>query len=448
MWRGDVGVQFVAATVAGAILGGFSALAPPYVLAMLLFSGAASMLIALPRRLLPALALWSMVLLPLGFMDVPRLLGRYFHPSVVIMAIWVARCSLHVVRQRRWSTLELVTLILVSAAPVGSFIVSENRAATLYWSTVMLVCIVAAPIVARHVPQGDIGTTRSAFIGAGSVLGTLAFFEFSTGVNPWLALYSSQVGGRDWSVFRAKASVGHPLVLSLIGSVCFMIALWAFVESKGRTRLAAAISATLSLSAVALSVSRSGLVAIAIGAAVIVIGRGSAIGRLPAQRPWGVLFAASAMGAVFLISQSPLLAERSLSSGGEGSLQYRYAVFDRGLEMLFDTLPLGSGFGTSVYLFTERYGAILENSLLQLLISGGVFAVPVILWVALHLRVGIRGSAVGAIAGMLAFTVSIGNYNGLEGNPALLIILGLCMSMAAASGPESKIEAQPRIVER
>src|SRR5262249_16599119 len=47
----------------------------------------------LPRNALPALALWLLVLIPLGVMDIPTVLGRYFTPAVLVIALWMFRVA-------------------------------------------------------------------------------------------------------------------------------------------------------------------------------------------------------------------------------------------------------------------------------------------------------------------------------------------------------------------
>ncbi|MDY0911243.1 O-antigen ligase family protein [Rathayibacter festucae] len=389
----------------------------------------AIVLMFMPRRLMPALALAVLVVLPVGYMDVPRLIGRYFSPAVIILAVWMIRTVLST-RDAPAAPVRVGTLLWIPilGALAVSVALGLDPFLSVAWVIVALVCVILPYLYGRTRREETWASTQKAYLWIGVFVGALAVLDYVAGFNPWSSLFSYDVTEKVWSVFRTRTSLGHPLVTSTVATVCAMIAL--FGSDKNRWLRIAALAG--SGAAVVLAVSRTGVLAIAIGLALgcLVLLFGSS----PSQRTRRItafFLMVSALGFLGVVTNSPLLDQRNESSGGVKSSDYREQSTDVALDMIDDNWLIGLGPSNSAAEFSSIFDGPLENSVFQLLLSLGVplAALGLTAIVVVVLRVSKRGDAAVA-AGIVAFAVSLSGFSAIDVNPALLAFLAPLMFRA------------------
>lgn len=389
----------------------------------------AIVLMFMPRRLMPALALAVLVVLPVGYMDLPRLVGRYFSPAVIILAVWMIRTALGkrdaLARPVRVGTLLWIPVLGALAVSVG---LGLDPFLSVAWVLVALVCVILPYLYGRTRRDETWASTQKAYLWIGVFVGALAVLDFVAGFNPWSSLFSYDVTEKVWSVFRTRTSLGHPLVTSTVATVCAMIAL--FGSDKNRWLRIAALAG--SGAAVILAVSRTGVLAIAIGLALgcLVL----LFGASPSKRTRRItafFLMISALGFLGVVTNSPLLDQRNESSGGVKSTDYREQSTEVALGLIDDNWLLGLGPSNSAAEFSSIFDGPLENSVFQLLLSLGVplAALGLAAIVVIVLRVSKRGDA-GVAAGIVAFSVSLSGFSAIDVNPALLAFLAPLMFRA------------------
>lgn len=276
--------------------------------------GLAAMLL-LPRNVLPAAALWVLVLVPVGYMDIGRAVGRYFTPSVLIIAIWIVRLAL---AQRMAPLLRIPIRGWLIAVPIVMFLLISTLLSDLHagwslaWMTVFIVCVIAPALISQISEDHVWPTVRWTFAAIGLFLGALALIDFLFHLNPWTDLYRYDVGTRTWAVFRTQTSLGHPLMTSMVGCVSFAVSV--FPHGKGR-QWPFWICAVGALVAVILSVSRTSIPAL--GLAILVGTLSMLAGSSQSERRGKARLASMliAAGLVALVVASPLLTARNESSG-------------------------------------------------------------------------------------------------------------------------------------
>lgn len=399
--------------------------------------------VLLPRNVLPATALWMAVLLPLNFTGTPKVIGAFFTPAVIVVAVWLIRVamaesatSLRVVRG--WSIVVPLAVLLAISTLVNmggtqsSIIIPMEGGRSFAWIGVLLICGVAPAMLGQTSRDDVLSPIQSAFAGIGIFLGSVALLEFVFNFNPWFSLYEQYLQQTVWSVFRAMTSMGHPLATSTISSVALAVCLFPSGEAR---RLWYWFGAGGALIALVLSVSRSGMYAIGLAGLVGILAARSKSKRVLSKDKLGMLLiAAIPFGAVAL---SPLLTQRSASSEGVDSANYRLDMSAKALRLIAERPLLGYGPGTSNWVFTETYmgahGGVarLENSFLQGFVSTGIpAAVLLFAGVIFLVSLAVRRARPSVAAGITAFFVSIAGYNALEADTALLAIIAPLIFLA------------------
>ncbi|MCJ1682414.1 O-antigen ligase [Rathayibacter sp. VKM Ac-2928] len=382
----------------------------------------AIVLMFMPRRFMPALALAVLVVLPVGYMDVPRLIGRYFSPAVIILAVWMIRTVLST-RDAPAAPVRVGTLLWIPVLGAVAVTVALGLAPGLsvVWVLVVLVCVVLPYLYGRTRHDEVWVSSQSAYLWIGVFVGGLAVLDFIAGFNPWSSLFSYDVTDKVWSVFRTRTSLGHPLVTSTVATVCAMIALFGS-DTRRWLRIAALAG---SGAAVILAVSRTGVLAVAIGLALgcLVL----LFGASPSKRTRRVtafFLMVSAVGFLGVVTNSPLLEQRNDSTGGVKSSDYREQSTAVAADLISDNWLIGLGPGNSAAQFSSVFDGPLENSVLQLLLSLGIplAALALSAVVVIVLRVSKRGDA-GVAAAIVAFCVSLTGFSAIDVNPALLVFL-------------------------
>jgi hypothetical protein len=406
----------------------------------------------LPRNALPAAALWLLVLFPVGYMNVPGVVGRYITPAVLVIAIWMIRLAL-VQRMnlflrtplRGWLIAGPLLMLLCASA-----VFSVRIDITLAWMAVFIVCVVAPALLGQICLDDVWPTVRWAFAGIGLFLGVLAAADFFIHFNPWTSWYELNLTKSlsKMSVFRTRTSLGHPLNTAIVA--CIALAACVFPSSKTR-QWPYWIGAVGALVALILSVSRASVVAVGFSA---IIGILSALPRTGTSVTRGrgrlipVLMAATFFAAVAL---SPLLSDRNASKEGSGSASYRSQLLDNATGLIGERPMLGFGPGTSGLAYQNSLHLGLENAALQLMISIGLPAfLFVLVGFGMVVWVAMRRSRAGVAAGIVAFLVSATGFGVVDSNPAFFVLIAPLIACAVMPGPGhfEQIESEPGLPDR
>jgi hypothetical protein len=374
---------------------------------------------ATKRRFLPVLAMWAFVLLPVGYTALPSVVGRHLTPALLLILIWELRVITRRGRERgAHGIFDAGVVVLLGALVLSSFL-GESALSSLLWVTVFAVTTVLAARAAiiSDVTDLDIGALQRHLLYIGAFIGVVALVELLFQFNPWELIYTELYRDRSWSVARAKASFGHPLVLSLVASAIVASG----VAFTVRRPLLLALGMGGAVLGLILSVSRTGLVATALGVMIAVVSQSIAGARGARWRAIVALLLGS--GVVILAWNSDLLQDRQSSADGTGSSTYRDAIFERAVRLIESGGFTGYGPGRSIDVYTQNYpGLILENSALQLVISLGAISILVLLAIILSGIASLRRSRAWAPAGLAAVCVSLSGFNALDGNPAILVV--------------------------
>lgn len=421
-------------------------LSPAIAISAVAAAGLAGMFF-LPSNALPAIAIWLLVLVPVGYMDVPRMIGRYASPAVLIIAIWLIRVAFegrsNVAPKRTlrgWPiVLPFFALLAVSTLASG-----VDPARSIAWIAVFSICVVAPAMVAQTSLHDAWRTVRPTFAGIGLFLGILAAVEYFAHINPWTGLFRADVLQQEFSFIRAKTSLGHPLITSAVASVSLAVSV--FPSHRGR-QWPYWICAAGALVAVILSVSRGGAIALAFASIVGVLAlfRGrSQLGGRKRHRTVSVVLAAT-----FLVSiiWSPLLNARSQTSGARKSTEYRFEILSNTIAIVSDSPILGLGPGASDVVYIGMYGWSIESSALQLLLSVGIPAFLLFLFgLGAVVRIAIRRSRAGVAAGIVAFFAAISGYNAINSNPAMLALVAPLVFCAVAPSRAAEPKLQQHLM--
>jgi O-antigen ligase/polysaccharide polymerase Wzy-like membrane protein len=412
---------------------GISTASLPAVIAAVVIGAVALSL--LPRNALPAAALWLLVLFPVGYMDVPALVGRYITPAVIIIAIWMIRLA---VARRSAPLLGMPIRGWLITGPLlvllfASTVFSERIDRTLAWTAVFIVCVIA-PALLGQVSVDDLWpTVRWALAGIGLFLGVLAAADFFFHFNPWTSLY---VRHYSWPVFRSSTSLGHPLNTAMVASVALAACL--FPSSKSR-QWPYWICAVGALVALILSVSRVSVIAVGVSAIIGMLSARPRTGQSVTRgRGWrGRLIAVSVAATFFAaVAFSPLLSNRNSSEEGRNSAIYRSRLLDRATTLIYERPMLGSGPGTSGEAYANSTHLALENSALQLMVSIGIPAsLFVLVGFGVLVTVAMRRSRAGVAAGIVAFWISAVGSNAIDSDPSTLALIAPLIACAVVPGP-------------
>lgn len=430
--------SFYIATVALAAFIGAAATNSLYALAVVAIIGLAG-LFALPRHLLPSLALIAFAVLPIGYLSqVPFAVGRYVTPPVVILVVWVFR-SIGTRTGHRPAQLWTVLSILSLTWFVYSALTSIDPLKSAMWVVSFAVLVVFVGRLGFESEPQTAPALVQTWLWLGVALGSFGLAEGVTGTSLLGRVFVAADGGFEdrWSVHRITTLLGHPLMNGTFFAVTATLS--AFVAFQARSRLAVA-SALLSSASVAFTVSRSATLALVVGVAA-----GIVLLLANREQSFGKKLGVSALvvvGAAVLLS-SPLLAERSDSVEGASSSQYRETVLDTALGLAEEDNYLGSGIGTSnIRSVAAGSQFTIENSYLGLLTSAGV---PGLLFVSGFLLVAIytaiRRNRVPAAAALVTYGVVAAGWPMWENVPGAFVIESALLIVAFSSGSGEGKEA-------
>jgi hypothetical protein len=401
-------------------------------------------LVILPVHILPVIALVSFVLIPqkvLAGSDL-QLLG----PSLIIIAVWLgrrylmswrlslplpARTERIIVAPQSVATKVLFLLFaLVGSATLLWTLAPET---SLLWLAYLWIGVAGSIFITDVTDETRL--LRIAFPVIGGVLGVYSLVEFGLGRDPLFDSVYEAIGRGDyqhWSSYRADATFAHPLFAGTFFATALVLALGWWLSDGSKV---AGFCTVLTGAGLLLTVSRSSIVAGIVGCVVLLIGVSlSATGSVRRRNLWatGIGF-----GALISIVNVGPLADRLESAEATSSNEGRQSVIDVALESAANHGWIGSGAGTSrsAALPFNFSGLPVESAYLEILISIGVAGLILgsLYFGSVCLDVFRRGDFSG-LGAVIAFLVTIGFYNSLDGQRTTFVLLGLVFLVARSGG--------------
>jgi hypothetical protein len=421
-------------------------------LAVLVFTAAlgVAVLAVLPRHWLPSVALVAFALLPVKWLPVPDLLSTVT-PSALVLAVWAVRLLAEerlVLTALGRSRRPRVALAVVAGLwLVVTTVTSASPAVSLGWALSFTMLVLVPSVFAVFEPRAGMILLRSV-AALTAVLGLAAAVEtWVLQANPLLQRFYAAAGPADsftqiWSVYRATTTLGHPLVNGAFFTTTTCLALGGFLLSRRAPWLAAV---ALGAAGVVASGSRGAALGLALGVLVTAVleVRARPDDRVARALLAGPLLAGAAMAL--------LLQHRASTADGPDSLAYRLKVLTPGIDVASRNPLLGTGPGTAGYLKSEQSPLVssrsgfdpipelsFENSWLELLIGiavpGVVLLITLVLLVGWQARLAQRSGVAGAV---VAWTVTAGTFNLVEGHRPALMLFG-ALVVAAVSAPDGR----------
>lgn len=400
---------------------------------------AAAALFVVPVEMVPAIALILFALVPARVLPQDGPFGA-LPLTTIVLVVWMVRRWLfpaddHGIREPEESAPFRAAAVICAMLFLGWALFTLVRSSDVVTSTGWLISFTAGallPLLIRDARREAEGIRR-AWLFLGGWLGAYAAVEAVLGANPvWGALYSALglVDSQHWSVYRAEASFGHPLFAGLFFAVACALAIGNWLTTNSRWTLTAAIFSGLGLVA---TVSRGAL----LGAAIAVAVAYAAAMVLRGEKRWSRFAALAALGAVGILALFQYDAFRARNDSTEAELS-SYAR-DLGVWVTGEAVNLtgwiGSGPGTSGITGRLFDDVVIENSLLQLLISVGlpglILFIGLMGWVFVH---ALSRRAIGPAAALLAYSVCITSFNAIDALRPMHLLLGCLFLLALHSG--------------
>ncbi|WP_455133509.1 O-antigen ligase family protein [Microbacterium aurum] len=404
-------------------------------------------LFLVPVHWLPAISALAVTFVPGRFIphDGPF---RPIAPLVLVLIIWVfRRVALRQVPPGssdlppfQPSALRLTVYVPAAFLVIWlaySVVSSSSVTTSISWTMSYLLAVLMPMLVPDSRREGIV--LREALMWGGAVLGAYAFVEQLLGFSPLFAVIGS-APEREWSVYRAFATFSHPLAAASYFTIPAMLALGAWARGRGLRYLFLSGFAVLGVFA---TVSRGAMLAVAVGAAFLFL----SLLLDPAVRAQGrmlVFVGVGIVGALFAASFGPLQDRSDSIEGGlsEGARELGLTV---ALKAINAGNWLGTGPGTSGQTARRFDQVIIENSLLQVVISIGI---PGLLCIA-ALLAGLIITALsqrdaGTAAAIVALSVAYTGYNAIDAVLYLHILFALLvlLSLSAFSPPPTRNTAR------
>jgi O-antigen ligase len=418
----------IACVVLALLSGRFPSAAP----ALLLLLAAIGFFL-IRRKEIPSAAMWVFTLAPVGYMDVTRVIGRYFTPTVILLLIWQIRLLISRPRRpiKRPSDLALLFLSVLLLALLVSAFNGYSLFTSSAWIGVFVLCVLLPVFIGQYRPDDVSSELQNTLAWIGIFLGLLSAVEFFLQVNPWLDLYKIDVTDKTWSVFRTRSSLGHPLVSAVLACICLVNCLF----NRSIISRTLVISSSIASSvAIVLTVSRTAIIAIAV-AILFGILTNMVAGSNALRRKSLLLIFVGGLAVMSLLF-SPLMTERASSTGGEKSAIYRLDGYFNALTMFKERPYLGFGPGNSADVYASYYEGLLETSALQILVSIGVVgSTLILLGLTFILGICLKKGLSSTIASVVAYIVGIAGFSAIDTNPGILALLCPFIYLAFSSKP-------------
>lgn len=382
---------------------------------------------AVPKRYGPVVALALFIVLPrFVFSDSSAL--QAVPPASWVLIVWLLRLARGA--EVRNATRRALLALIVAFCAWGAFTVIWSSAITTSAGWLVPFALVTVPLIIGAVDRPSMVTLRRGWLVLAALVAVYGLVEFilsSNVVYDYLRAVLAEPLVRSWSVYRVNASFGHPLYAALFYAVS---AAFAYGIGIRRGGIAPFVVAALCSAATVATFSRAGIASLAIALVSQTVLATFTRSKLRFFGKLGVslLLVAGAFAAF----QVPQLQERLLSEEALTSSAARDILPVIASSAAEAHSYLGSGIGTSATAIApfNPEGLLMENGYLQLFVSSGVIGVVLFAAVLLTALLGaLRRVDIAGFGSMLAFSIMIGTFNGVESNPGFLMILGFVLAM-------------------
>lgn len=392
----------------------------------------AVVVLRVPAHWLPALALALFAIIPSPL--TPS--GFTFRVTLwaAVLVVWVVRRALSPelwrAPIREWTS-ELVLTAPRAIAILSGFALlawstvvslrSEYASAGISWMISIVVCVMLPLFVFDA--QREAVLLRKTWVILAAVFGFYACIELVLQGSP---LYGTvyEILGREstqhWSLYRAEATFGHPLLAGTFFTVGAALGFGAWLQGSRRSDL---ICAIIAAAGVVGTVSRGPMAAVGIAIAVTLVAVAFMNPNRSLSRP-GSIAVAGIIAAVGVLNFEPVTA-RNNNLDAAISADARDEGITVALQAADFSNWLGSGAGTSGItgrLFSE---VVIENSFLQLLISVGIPGVVFFLiFVGALAASALSKKDVAPATALLGFLICLAGYNAIDAVRPSHLLLG------------------------
>ncbi|MCI9857100.1 O-antigen ligase family protein [Microbacterium proteolyticum] len=427
--------------VSVAIIGGTAAAIraidePSLAIAALIPAGVvfAVALFVMPVHWLPALTMVILALFPTRFIPAQGPFNAL--PALaIVLGIWVLRRTLipdgratlplerPVALTARYAVYATGALLVVWL--ISSVLLNGSTDTSVGWSIAFSASVFVPLLVidARREAQ----LLRKTLLVVGALSGLYILGESVLRFSP---LYGVATGDLVFSVYRARGAFSHPLFAAAFLTVPALLGLGTWLTQGRRWPLVAGL---ISAAGVMATVSRGPLAAVAIAVGFAILVSPIFIGWSNLTR-WVQLLVVTIVGSIGALNFGPLV-ERGDSIESRISADVRDRAVDVALRSADYSGFIGTGPGTSGETSRLFDTIIIENSILQLLISIGVPGLLLFLAfiAALGWRAAVTGNLGTALA-IIAYVVAISGFNTIDAVRSMHIIIGMLALLAVHGG--------------
>lgn len=397
-------------------------------------------MLAIPVQMLPSIVLAVIALVPTRLVPSSGPFNA-LPPLAIVMGIWVLRRlvldhkgpragqlpSLTKIGPRLAvyaTAIMLVTWLLLSAALAG------GGETTVGWTLAFTVSALL-PLVVFDARE-EVALLRNVLLVVGAIVGASIFIEMLLGTSPIYGLLALVAGGEQtfgFAVYRARGGFSHPLFAGAFLTIPALVGIGTWLTTGRRGAL---VCGLLSAIGVLGTVSRGSLLAVGIASGVAVLVAPFFLGWKNIKR-WFALVGLAIVGGIGVLNFGPLVdradsIESQLSAG----------VRDRAVTVALDAAAysgwFGTGPGTSGQTGRLFDSIIIENSLLQLLISIGIPGVLLFLaFIASLIWVAWARGDLGVGLAIIAYVVAITGFNSLDAVRNMHVLIGILALLAVHS---------------
>lgn len=404
-----------------------------------------------PVQWIPVLALGVLALFPTRLIpnDGPF---NALPPLAILLGIWVFRRAILGQRPRgdegdppelarmgpRFAVYATGGLLVVWLA--YSVVLAGGGETSIGWSLSFIVGALLPAIVFDA--RAEARLLGKAFLVLGAAVGAYTVIEMLLGFSPVYGAIAAVLGGESefgFSVYRASAAFSHPLFAAAFLCIPAALGIGRWLTSGQRWPL---LCGLLSAAGVVATVSRGSIVAVGVAVAFALLLAPVFIGWQNISR-WLQLLALTVVGGIAVLNFGPLV-ERADSIESQLSAGVRERAIDVAILAADYSGWLGTGPGTSGQTGRLFDTIIIENSILQLLISIGI---PGLL-LFLLLLASLIWSAwshqdLGVILAIIAYTVAISGFNSLDAVRNMHIIVGFLVILSLHTGASAPAAVLP-----
>lgn len=416
---------------------------------------AVAVVLTVPVHVLPAMALLVFAFFPMQLVPGEGV-ANVSRPVQLVLYVWVLRRwwrrdreegdSPFLVRTRFGGRL---VALLLGVLLVAWLVVTSARSLTPSTSTAWS----AGFIISTFVPllvldaRREAVALRAALLWSGGILGAYCVLEQLVRSSPVFDAVYAAAGASvssPWAVYRSEASFGHPLFAGAFLTVPAALGISAWVLGS-RTR--DLVLGSLSAVGVVMTVSRGSILAVGVGLLFTVL---AALVLAPRSSPRRVtaLVVICAVGLGGLTLFAPLT-ERAESTESQLSGDVRTQAISVALRVAGQANWLGTGPATSGVSGRTVSDIVIENSLLQLLISVGIpgLLLFLLLFGAASLE-ALRRRDIAPAAAIVAYLTAITGFNSIDAVRPMHVVLGLLLLLALNDGNRTRTDTPDSVEPR